>query len=272
MRKIFYFIIVLLFNKVTVAQINIATGGGGTVTGVAQSYNENRGAEVVVLSPVNIPVQSITLNGFYCGSNGGTDSAYLGARIYNSSTAAQLAWANDSVYYIHGTSVTIPISYTLVSGKTYRISVYAWGPHAPTGNSGLMYHPANLPYTEPSGMLQIMHGYDGYNDTMPTQNNIYVPLITLNLAITGVGEVNLTNTFSLYPNPFSTQAILKFNNPAKEKFTLSIYNLQGQLVQAEENIFSDYVAIDRKNLNSGLYFFQLMTERKGIVAGKFMVD
>ena len=272
MKKIFYLIIVILFNKVTVAQINLATGGGGTITGVAQSYNENRGAEVLVLSAVNIPIQSITLGGFYCGSNGGTDSAYLGARIYNSSTAALLASANDSVYNIQGTTVTIPISYTLVSGKKYRISVYAWGPHAPTGNSGLMYDPATLPYTEPSGMLKINHGYDVYNDTMPYNTNIYVPLLTLNVAITGVDESNPATLFSIYPNPFSTQAILKFNNPAKEMFTLSIFNLQGQLVETEGNIIADYVAIDRKNLRSGIYFFQLMSERKAIVVGKFMVE
>ena len=117
-------LIILLVNKISVAQIDLAAGGGGSTTGVGQSYNENRGVEIVVLSATNITVQSITLGGFFCGSNGGTDSAYLGVRIYNSATAALLASANDSVHNLFNTNITIPISYTLVSGNTYRISIY----------------------------------------------------------------------------------------------------------------------------------------------------
>src|ERR1041385_1677577 len=120
MKKIIYLLIVLVFNKVTVAQINLVTGGGGSYTGVGQSYNENRGAEIVVISQVNITVQSITLSGFNCGSNGGTDSAYLGARIYNAATAVQLAAGNDSVYHLLNGTVTIPVSYTLISGSRYN--------------------------------------------------------------------------------------------------------------------------------------------------------
>jgi hypothetical protein len=239
---------------------------------VAQSYNENRGAEIVVLSAANITVQSITLSGFFCGSNGGTDSAYLGARIYNSTTTALLASANDSVHNIFNTNVTIPISYTLISGNTYRISVYAWGPHPPTGNSGLMYHPATLPYVEPTGALQINHGYDGYGDTMPNFNNIYIPLMTLNTIPTGVAQLNEANTFSVYPNPFSEQAILKFNNPGKIKFSCYIYNALGVLVKTEEDIFSDSITINRKNMSKGLYFFQLTNENSEVTSGRFAVE
>src|SRR4051812_48964051 len=115
MKKIIHLLIIILFiHTISTAQINVATGGGGSITGVAQSYNENRAAEIVVLSATNITVQSITLSGFYCGSNGGTDSAYLGARIYSAATTALLASANDSVHNIFNTNVTIPISYTLI--------------------------------------------------------------------------------------------------------------------------------------------------------------
>jgi len=109
MKKISFLIIVLAFSKLSIAQINLATGGGGFITGVGQSYNENRGAEVVVLSPVNITIQSLTLGGFFCGSNGGTDSAYMGARIYNSTTGALLAWANDSVHSVYNTNLPFPL-------------------------------------------------------------------------------------------------------------------------------------------------------------------
>jgi hypothetical protein len=273
MKKIVYLLIIILFiNKISIAQINLATGGGGSTTGVGQSYNENRGAEIVVLSASNIMVQSLTLSGFFCGSNGGTDSAYLGVRIYNSATTALLASANDSVHNIFNSNVTIPISYTLISGNSYRISVYAWGPHPPTGNSGLMYHPANLPYTEPTGALQIIHGYDGYGDTMPNTNNIYIPLMTLNTIPTGMAQVNEASTFSVYPNPFSEQAILKFNNPGKIKFSFYIYNTQGLLVKTEEDIFSDIITINRKNLVRGLYFFRLVNEKSEIISGRFAVE
>jgi hypothetical protein len=258
MKKILYLLTFILFiNKISVAQINLAAGGGGSITGVAQSYNENRGAEIVVLSSTNITVQSITLSGFYCGNNGGTDSAYLGARIYNATTTALLASANDSVHNIFNSNVTIPISYTLISGNMYRVSVYAWGPHPPTGNSGLMYHPATLPYTEPTGMFQINHGYDGYGDTMPNTNNIYVPLITLNTIPTGVAQANEANAFSVYPNP-TTENISITISKVMNNASLTIYNLLG------EKIYTDNVSSQgnfRTELNikepAGIYFLEI---------------
>jgi hypothetical protein len=272
MKKFLLLSFLLFVVKISFAQINLATGGGGSITGVGQSYNETRGAEVVVLSAGNITIQSITLGGFFCGNNGGTDSAYLGARIYNSTTAALLASANDSVFNIYNTNVTIPISYTLISGNTYRIAVYAWGPHPPTGNSGLMYHPATLPYTEPTGMLRINHGYESLNDTMPLNNNIYIPLLTLNTIPTVVSQMNQADAFSIFPNPVLGEAVLKFNNLHHMKHTCYIYNPLGQAVQIEENIFSDAVRINRKNLDNGFYFFQLISDKAETVSGKFFVE
>jgi len=135
-----------------------------------------------------------------------------------------------------------------------------------------MYDPATVPYTEPTGKFKIMYGYDIYYDTMPYNNNIFIPLITLNEAVTVVAEINPATQFSLYPNPFSTQAVLKFNNPSKEKYTLSIYNLEGQLVKKEENIVSDYVYLNRQNFGNGMFFFQLANEAGGIFTGKFIVN
>ena len=135
-----------------------------------------------------------------------------------------------------------------------------------------MYHPTTLPYIDPSGSLQINHGYDTYNDTMPNVNNIYIPLITLNTISVGIVQMNEANIFSLYPNPFSQQAILKFNNPGSIKFSFYIYNAQGALVQTTKNIFSDSFVIDRKNLDSGLYFFQLVTEKGEINSGRFTIE
>jgi hypothetical protein len=92
----------------TQAQINLASGTTGTTTGVAQSFNETRGVDVTVVAHADISLISMTLNGFFCGQ-GGTATAYVGARIYDINTAQLLASGMDTVSNVYGGSVTVQI-------------------------------------------------------------------------------------------------------------------------------------------------------------------
>ncbi|MBK7851709.1 MAG: hypothetical protein IPJ66_11385 [Bacteroidetes bacterium] len=80
-----------------------------TITGVAQSFNETRGVDVNVISPVDLPLTSMTLHRFFSGTG---DSAYVGARIYNPSNGMLLASNMVSVYNLVNGAVSVLISYT----------------------------------------------------------------------------------------------------------------------------------------------------------------
>ena len=53
---------------------------------------------------------------------------------------------------------------------------------------------------------------------------------------------------------------------------IRVYNTLGQLLLTIDNITTGQVKIERTNLNSGLYFFQLQRDRQIIVMGKFMIE
>jgi len=80
------------------------------------------------------------------------------------------------------------------------------------------------------------------------------------------------NDVLIYPNPFSHSATIEFKNEKKEKYTLTIYHPNGQLVRKIDNITNGTVKIEKENLKSGLYFYQLMNNSKRVGAGKIIVE
>jgi hypothetical protein len=66
-----------------------------------------------------------------------------------------------------------------------------------------------------------------------------------------------------YPNPFNPSTTVSFNLPKKADYTLTIYNVTGQMVKefagtAEAGQVS--LVFDASNLASGIYFYKLATE------------
>lgn len=82
---------------------------------------------------------------------------------------------------------------------------------------------------------------------------------------------NILFQINVFPNPFTNKTTLQFDNSKKENFTLTIYNLQGQVVLTIANITNDNIEIERQNLMSGLYFFHLRTDKR-VTSGKLMVN
>lgn len=78
--------------------------------------------------------------------------------------------------------------------------------------------------------------------------------------------------FHLYPNPFHYSALLDFDNSKNRNCTLTIFDVQGRLMQTMTDITTDRVEIIKQNLTSGLYFFQLRTEKQIIANGKLIIE
>ena len=91
-------------------------------------------------------------------------------------------------------------------------------------------------------------------------------------SVTGLQENLALGNFSIYPNPTSQYATLEFNNYKNENHTLTLYDAQGGVVRTMTNIASDKVEIEIRNLPSGLYFFQLSTDRQVRAIGKLIVE
>jgi hypothetical protein len=89
---------------------------------------------------------------------------------------------------------------------------------------------------------------------------------------TGINPLNDKTSFKLFPNPTNNKSTLQFDNAKKEICTLTLYDFYGKIVQSINNITSDQVVIEKKDLTNGLYYFVLQTINRVIVTGKLLVE
>jgi len=71
------------------------------------------------------------------------------------------------------------------------------------------------------------------------------------------------------PNPFDTQATIKFPNPSHSNYNLSIFNISGSKVFEMGYITSDKIEFERGNLPEGVYIVELKGEK--VFRGKMVV-
>ena len=76
----------------------------------------------------------------------------------------------------------------------------------------------------------------------------------------------------IYPNPTSQYTTLEFDNSRQENYTLTFYDLQGRLVRTINDITTSQVTIEKDDLTSGLYIFQLRTNRAVLFIGKLAIE
>jgi len=116
----------------------------------------------------------------------------------------------------------------------------------------------------------VLHNFYFYNGGDPYGNLIEMP------AGTGINQVNISNQINLtvYPNPFSdyTTFIIKGNSSDKN-ISLNIYDITGREVQNLFLIDKKEIKLDRNQLESGMYFYKLISGEKEIIAsGKLIIN
>jgi len=106
----------------------------------------------------------------------------------------------------------------------------------------------------------------------PNCSYLFIDDLALDIQ-TGIIDIDeLFRPIKIYPNPFSTSTTLEFENKNDEKQILTIYNSTGALVRKIDNITNGSVRIERENLKSGLYFFQLTNTTKRVGSGKITIE
>ncbi len=87
----------------------------------------------------------------------------------------------------------------------------------------------------------------------------------------GVKKNGIENSVSVFPNPFSRHAVLKFNNSEGSVYALKIVNSLGQTVKRMNNIHGASVDISAGTLKGGIYYYFLIKKGKIVAKGKFTV-
>jgi hypothetical protein len=160
------------------ADSNVVTGTTGTII-YSQSFNETRAVNVTLIGASDRITESLTLNGLNLGA---ADSALVGGRIYDNSTQMLIAYYDVKVAGGgNNVSVTIPISATLVHGRSYRIGFYVETDplSQASGNFFIQSTGSPIPYTEDSGILRINSAHSIGSDSFPSNSNSFVPQMVI---------------------------------------------------------------------------------------------
>ena len=92
------------------------------------------------------------------------------------------------------------------------------------------------------------------------------------LSSTGIKSINSNDGAKIYPNPFTDHATLLFSNPYNLPHSLSLYNAEGQIMLRQDNITSGKTRIDKDNLPSGFYYYQLTNADNIVANGKVIIN
>ena len=76
-------------------------------------------------------------------------------------------------------------------------------------------------------------------------------------------------TASIYPNPVSANSVIRIQNPSG-RVILRIYEMRGELIDEKEYYTPEDYHIADKNLDKGVYFYQVLDEESR-VNGKFEI-
>jgi len=79
-----------------------------------------------------------------------------------------------------------------------------------------------------------------------------------------ISESNLDDSFSLFPNPFSTQ--LNFKTSNNEPTTVSLFNFLGQHILLQS--FTNSTILNTAQMPNGIYFYELCSGKQVIASGK----
>jgi hypothetical protein len=87
----------------------------------------------------------------------------------------------------------------------------------------------------------------------------------VSIAMTGTGlghHTYNTISYSMYPNPFSEGVNLTFNTPVSNKLSISICNMNGEILYSSNEYRTNEAIVLGQGLPVGLYIIKAMTEDK----------
>ncbi len=117
------------------------------------------------------------------------------------------------------------------------------------------------------------HNNPFYNEFVNLSGIISDGLYQSNCSTSSMADapVESKQNILVYPNPFDDFTTLEFDNGINETYTLNLFNILGEKVRAVSNISTDRITISREGLKSGDYFFQLLSGKRIVVAGKLLI-
>ncbi len=107
-------------------------------------------------------------------------------------------------------------------------------------------------------------------DSTNIQRNSPVHVMRL-CNVDAVQENTNESNISVFPNPFFAQTTFTINNQTIKNAQLCLYDLMGREFK-KIGISGSKYQLERENLISGVYFYQIISENKTVASGKLLVE
>lgn len=118
--------------------------------------------------------------------------------------------------------------------------------------------------------LRVQKPYAKYA-TSTTPENRNFPLYGFRIDKENLGCNVYPHDVMVYPNPFSDECVIQFDNRNYHKTDLKLYDMQGKLVRVYEDVTSDRIVISGAGLFSGVYIWSLEVEGEEPKTGKLIL-
>jgi hypothetical protein len=208
-------------------------------------------AQVTLTFRVDMSAETVSPNGVHVAGNWQDDAGYPGE--WDPSTAELTDPNEDGIYTL---TVTLPAG-------TYEykyINDNAWGNNEGGGLS------ADCGVDDGNGAFNRPAVIAG-DSMLPAYvyNSCEVTAVT---SIRGQAEV----AFSVFPNPFSTQAVISFTNQANEAYQVQLLNTSGQVVRRYDNVRGSELTVEKGTLTAGLYLASFVNEAGQRSATRLLIN
>jgi len=98
-------------------------------------------------------------------------------------------------------------------------------------------------------------------------------VITVTASIVGIDNIGQNlHYIRIFPNPFTDKAIIILPHGEMPFTTFTLYDVFGKLVKRIDHIKTNQIIIQRSNLSSGVYFYQVSGKNNILARGKLVLN
>lgn len=100
------------------------------------------------------------------------------------------------------------------------------------------------------------------------------PFDVVGSVLTGINDINVNNTVSVFPNPMAYTATVSINNhnlSAGQTYTFIMYDMLGNVVRRIEQIRDRQFTLERGSLSNGAYFYDMLVGTESLKRGKLVI-
>lgn len=234
----------------TVAFTNTATGPG-VITGYTWTFGDGG------ISNLPNPTHTYANSGWYnvCLTITGVDNGLTYSCTWCDSLFVQAGGNPCNGVSFNKTQAGNVVTFNPVVPAGYVVNTYYW-----TFGDGGTSNTANPSHTYgANGWYNVCMSISGMaNNQVPFQCTV---CDSIQITAAGLYDIDVNNTLNVYPNPAANY--LEVTLPAKNAFTLRVYDVAGKLLEEKRiHAGNEKYTLHTEGLSKGMYFIQLVSDNK----------